>query len=330
VTPAPAGGPGAGVVTWDDRIDAILAGDLTAGLGYRTPAGGVVVQAVAPIGLRDRAAGTIGFTTSLGFSRKLDRLARDQRVALAFHAREHGTASDPDYVLIQGTAEVVERPSAAERQRVRMLAEERLGATREGWFWNRWMREYYAARVPVHVTVERIAVWASGDCAGAPRVLGRPWPDAPPAAQRAPAKGTGPRVDAARAARRVAGNDHQLLGYAGADGLPVVVPVAVAATTAAGVGLTTAAVLPPGGRRAGLLGHSYRPQLIGLEARQYTGWLAVAESGAAVYAPHTEHGYKAPPNKTLLLLLNGALAKRGVRAARRLQGAPGSGSVGSR
>ena len=34
------------------------------------------------------------------------------------------------------------------------------------------------------------------------------------------------------------------------------------------------------------------------------------------YAPHTETGYVAPPNKTLLLLLNGALAKRGVRAAR--------------
>ena len=29
------------------------------------------------------------------------------------------------------------------------------------------------------------------------------------------------------------------------------------------------------------------------------------------YAPHTETGYVAPPNKTLLLLLNGALAKRG-------------------
>ncbi|HEY2600274.1 MAG TPA: hypothetical protein VGI67_01870 [Thermoleophilaceae bacterium] len=34
----------------------------------------------------------------------------------------------------------------------------------------------------------------------------------------------------------------------------------------------------------------------------------------ATYAPHTETGYRAPPNKTLLLLLNGLLAKRGVRS----------------
>jgi hypothetical protein len=51
------------MIAWDDEIDEILGGDLTAALGYRTPAGGVVVQAVAPIGMRDRAAGTIGFTT---------------------------------------------------------------------------------------------------------------------------------------------------------------------------------------------------------------------------------------------------------------------------
>jgi hypothetical protein len=76
-----------------------------------------------------------------------------------------------------------------------------------------------------------------------------------------------------------------------------------------------------GARRRGgaarLLGHSYRPKLIGLETRQHTGWLEVSGGGEAVYAPHTETGYKAPPNKILLLLLNGFMAKRGVRAAQR-------------
>jgi hypothetical protein len=71
---------------WDDEVEAVLAGDLTAALGYRTPAGGVVVQAVAPIGLHDRDARTVGFTTSLGFSKKLERIAADPRVAVA---REH-------------------------------------------------------------------------------------------------------------------------------------------------------------------------------------------------------------------------------------------------
>jgi hypothetical protein len=94
------------------------------------------------------------------------------------------------------------------------------------------------------------------------------------------------------------------------------VPVSTGEPGAGGIALVSAAELPRGGRRAGLLGHSFGAKLIGLEARQYTGWLEVADDGSARYAPHTATGYKAPPNKTLLLLLNGLLAKRSVRAAR--------------
>ena len=114
-------------VAWDDDLDAIFAGDLTAALGYRTPAGGAVSLAVAPIGLRDRAAGRVGFTTSLGFSKKLDRIAQDPRVALAFHAREHGSASSRAYVLVQGDATVVEQPSPERRAEV--AAQARSGQT---------------------------------------------------------------------------------------------------------------------------------------------------------------------------------------------------------
>jgi hypothetical protein len=306
-------------VSWDDEVDGVLAGDLTAGLGYRTPAGGVVVQAVAPIGLRDRAAGNVGFTTSLGFSKKLERIARDPRVALAFHAREHGFGNSPAYVLVQGRARVIAEPTAAERDEVRTQATTYLGPPAEGLFWDRWLREYYAVRVPVRVDVERIVVWPGLDCAGVPRVIGAPPPDAPPAPQRPPKGGVGPRVDMAKAAKRLRGVEHLLLGYGGGDGNPVVVPVAIAEAGPSGLTLTAQAPLPPGGRRAGIVGHSYRPKLIGLEARQYTGWLDVAEDGVARWAPHTETGYKAPPNKTLLLLLNGALAKRGVRMARKAQ-----------
>jgi hypothetical protein len=46
--------------------------------------------------------------------------------------------------------------------------------------------------------------------------------------------------------------------------------------------------------------------------------MSVAEDRAqARYAPHTEFGFRAPGNKTLLLLANGFLAKRGLRQARR-------------
>src|SRR6202142_2489602 len=89
---------------WSDLDDEIIGGDLTAALAYATPAGGAVVTAVAPIGLRDRDAGTVGFTTSLGFGRKLDRIKQNPRVALAYHAREHGFATGPRYVLVQGIA----------------------------------------------------------------------------------------------------------------------------------------------------------------------------------------------------------------------------------
>jgi len=275
------------------------------------------VQAVAPIGLHDRAAGTVGFTTSLGFSKKLERIARDPRVAMAYHAREHGFGDSPAYVLVQGRAHVIAEPTQDERDEVRRQATRYLGAPAEGLFWDRWLREYYSARVPVRIDVERIVVWPDLRCAGAPRVLGAPLPPGPPAPQAPPKGGTGPRVGMAAAHRRLSRVEHLLLGYAGADGYPVIVPVALAGADGAGLDLTATTALAPGARRAGLLGHSYRPRLIGLEARQYTGWLDVAEDGRGRYAPHTETGYKAPPNKTLLLLLNGMLAKRGVRAARK-------------
>src|SRR4051812_49620464 len=98
------------MISWPDDIDQILTGDLTAALAYCTPAGGAVVTAVAPIGLRDRAAGTVSFTTSLGFGRKLDRIEKDPHVALAYHAREHGHSSSSRYVLVQGSATVIREP----------------------------------------------------------------------------------------------------------------------------------------------------------------------------------------------------------------------------
>jgi hypothetical protein len=302
-------------VTWDDETDAVLAGDLTAALGYKTPAGGTVVMPVAPIGLHDRAAGSAGFTTSLGFSKKLERIRLDPHVALAFHAREHGFGDSARYVLVQGRARVVEQPTDAQRAQVRQLAEKYLGSAREGFFWDRWLREYYAVRVPVHVEIERITSWPELQASGPAAVIGAPLPDAAPPPQEPPKNGTEPRVDVERAAKRLRATPHTLLGYVAPDGYPVVVPVEIEGAGPGGLALTSAVELPPGGRRAGLLGHGYRPKLIGLEARQHTGWLDVGKDGGSLYAPHTETGFKAPANKTLLLFLNGLLAKRGVRKA---------------
>ena len=151
------------------------------------------------------------------------------------------------------------------------------------------------------------------DGSGEPAVEGPALPDAPPEPQSPPKGGTGPRVEA----KKLGEPRPKLLAWRGADGFPMIAPVTLGALRDAGLELTSNVELPPGGRRAGLLSHDYRAQLIGLRARQCTGWLELGESGRAVYAPHTANGFAAPANKTILLLANGFMAKRGLRKARK-------------
>jgi hypothetical protein len=296
---------------WPEADDAILGGDLTAALAYRTPAGGVVITPVAPIGMRSRDAGTVAFTTSLGFGRKLDRIDANPQVALAYHAREHGFASDPRYVLVQGRASYEAKPDREVLEKQVQPASTRfLGAPRRGVFWDRWLSAYYQDRVLVTVSVTRLLSWPDATCAGEPLRCGEPLPAVEPSSQEPPRNGTAPRIDVTRARRRIGALPHALLGWLGADGFPLVSPVGVGDASARGIDVS-GPLLPSGGRRAGLLAHRYEPQLIGLEARQYTGWL---QDG--VYAPHTEQGFRAPANKTVLLLANGLMARRGLKRAR--------------
>ena len=271
------------------------------------------MTAVAPIGLRDREKAELTFTTSLGFGKKLDRIRRDPRMALLYHAREHGFYDGPELVLVHGRARIVEEPDEEYLQTVVQPAAARfMGKPKQGFFWDRWLQEYYADRVPVHVDVERIITWPSLDGSGEPTIEGPALREAPPAPQDPPKGGTGPRVEA----KKLGEPRHKLLAWRGTDGYPMIVPVTLGQTTDAGIELTSNVELPPGGRRAGMLAHDYHAQLIGLRARQCTGWLELGESGRAVYAPHTANGFTAPANKTLLLLANGFMAKRGLRKAR--------------
>jgi hypothetical protein len=295
---------------WSDLDDEIIGGDLTAALAYATPAGGTVVTPVAPIGLRERPAGTVSFTTSLGFGRKLDRIDENPRVALAYHAREHGFATGTRFVLVQGTASYDSRPDRETlERRVGPASARFMGEPRRGIFWERWLSAYYGDRVVVTVHVERVLSWHDLACAGEPTVVGTPRPHGDPPSQAVPKKGSGSRVDVTRAVQRLESLPHVLLGYLGGDGFPTVSPVGVGEASAEGVALEGR--LPGGGRRAGLLAHRYEAQLVGLEARQYTGWL---QDG--VYAPHTQSGFRAPANKTIMLLANGYMARRGLKRAR--------------
>jgi hypothetical protein len=287
-------------MSWSDEVDSVIDGDLTAGVAYVTPAGGVVVTAVAPIGLHDRDAGTVGFTTSLGFGKKLERIKRNPKVALVYHAREHGFATSDLYVVVQGIARPSTDPDRDYIENViKPKAERFMGAPKRGVFWDRWLQAYYADRVPVTVEVEKVLVWPGDQLVSGP------------ASQEPPKNGTGPRVKPVNPDL-----PHRLLGWVGSDGFPEVVPFDGRVRDDGTIEVESEAGLPPGERRAGLLAHDYRPKLIGLEARQHTGWLVV-DGPRGTYSPHTVSKFKAPANKTLLLLANGFLARRGLKKAQR-------------
>jgi hypothetical protein len=309
---------GSAGVRWSEGVTEVLTGDLVAAVAYVTPAGGVAVTSVAPCGLADPDAGTVGFTTSLGFGKKLDRILRNPRVALVYHSRDHGLTARPWFVVVQGQAAADLEPS---RQRLNAFAPQaarHLGAIKQGRVWDRLLHEYYAERVFVDITVTRVVAWPNLAAGGEPLVFGPPLPRAP-RSQRAPKNGTGPRVDLSRVSGQLARLPHRLIGFRGGDGFPMVVPIGFAGLDDHGRGLRLVASpgsLPVGSRRAGLLAHSYRPQLVGLSTRTFTGWLEVGGDDA-VYAPHTSKGFTAPANKNLLLVSNGLLAKYQLWQSRR-------------
>jgi len=300
---------------WSDDVDEVIRGDLVVAAAYVTPAGGAVATGGVTCGIGDQDQGTLGFTTSLGLGKKLEHLIRDPHVALAYHAREHGFATSPRFVLAQGHASIDLQPSRERLEAFIPCAEQYLGPVRRGWMWDRVLREYYWERVFVDIALERVVTWNPPAGADALDVSGTPLPD-PPAPQRPPTGGTAPRVDVGKAANACAKMRHLLLAYRSSDGFPMMVPVTIEGHDAAGLRIVAApGLVPPGGRRAGMLAHSFHPQVAGLATRTFTGWLEVADDGTAVYAPHVSKGYAAPPMKTMVLLFNGLYAKWGYRQA---------------
>lgn len=303
-------------IEWDDEVDEVIAGDAAAGVAYLTPAKGVVVTPMSPLGLRDRARGTVTVTTSLGLWRKLDRIRANPGVAIAYHAREHGFSSSPDFILLQGRASFQRDPDREWLESITPQWERFLGPRERG-LRGRLMAVYYWQRVGIEIEVERILRWRSPRCEGEPEVIGAPLPGSPPA-QRPPGKGTAPRVDVERAARESRRLPHCLLGWCGDDVLPVVVATTGSTSSEAGLRLETAAaaLLPPGGRRAGLTAHAFAARMQGQEQRIYTGWMTVEDDGSVLYSPHTRAGSRVPESRLIFDVGAGVVTRLGLRGAR--------------
>lgn len=297
-------------VAWPDEIDEILAGDLVAVVGMPTPRGGVALASVAPIGLRDRDRGTVSFTTSLGFGRKLERIAQDPRIAIAYHTRRHGHANRPGYVLVQGRAGIRQIEDWTRTIEQALAFDDQLVAGR---IWNRWLRVYYWDRVEVTIAVERILWWPDGRTAVSPIVLGEPLPMDQPPDQDAPEAPCTPRVRPIGLS--VAGGLGQLLlSVLQSDGMPLILPVGRAEVDRRQARLgVDSPLLPRGLRRAGLLAHDFHAHLVGLWTATHTGWLEVDPEVS--WTPHTRHFFYAPPIKPLLLFGNGLAARLGYRDA---------------
>jgi nitroimidazol reductase NimA-like FMN-containing flavoprotein (pyridoxamine 5'-phosphate oxidase superfamily) len=306
---------------WPDSVDEILGGDQAVALAHVTPAQGVVLTPVTNFALRNREARTVAVNSSVGMWKKLARIRRNPHVAVAFHTRDHALNDRPEYLLVQGRATLssMEDPDAW----LDAMGEEnweRIGGKPRdvGPLWNWWLRAYHW-RVNIQIDVERLVVWPDLACRGAPEVHGAPLPPEPPAAQRPPARGTGPRIDHIRAASTATKLPHVLLAWVGRDGLPVVVPVEVTGTEERGLVLESpGGLVPGGGRRAGLLAHWFSRHAVGQRQRKHTGWLeADVHPGRAVYAPHTETGYRLPPWRFAFNVGAGFVTRRGVREAQR-------------
>jgi hypothetical protein len=264
--------------------------------------------------MRDQEAGTITVTTSLGLWKKLDRMRSNPSVAVAYHAREHGDSNRPQFVLAQGTASFSTTPDRAWLDSIAAEWEHFLGPRRGG-LAGRWLDVYYYQRVAVTIALKRVIVWPDLECRGEPTIHGEPLPaDAAP--QKPPKNGTGPRVDSETLAKQMRRLPHSLLGWVGGDGLPVVVPAHAGTAGPDGVELVPPpAMIPAGGRRAGLTAHEFKPRMIGQEQRIQTGWLDV-EGGRVTYSAHTKAGYKLPASKTLFTFGSGIATRMGIRKAR--------------
>jgi hypothetical protein len=119
-------------------------------------------------------AGAIDVTTGIGYPKKASDARANPRVALLFSDPTGSGLEAPPMVLVQGTAKVDDADLAANRERYRREAVEKLPAVKSQLppkFLERYF-EWYFARIYVYVRPERVFVWGGGDPTAEPELLG--------------------------------------------------------------------------------------------------------------------------------------------------------------
>src|SRR5436190_24070840 len=123
-----------------EHVNESLGSDQSVALAYTTPAKGVILTPLTNFGLRDREAGTMNaVNSSVAAWRKLDRIRKSPKVALAYHTRTHGFSDRPEYVLVQGTASLGE-PVENYPKSIEEVWERFGGPVDAGPIWNWWMK----------------------------------------------------------------------------------------------------------------------------------------------------------------------------------------------
>ena len=268
---------------------------------------------MAPMGLRDREAGTITVTSSLGLPKKIARMRENPSVAIAYHAREHGFSDRPEYVVVQGTASVPEHPDRPWLESITPEWERFLGP-RHGQWLGRGPKIYYWERLGIPITVRRVLVY---DGHNPVKVIGEPLPD-DPAPQVAPKKGTGPRSRPRRRRGASTGcHTHCSVGSEATACRWSAVSPATARTSAA------YAWLPATPRRLRVAAAPDSPATCSSatwSARSSASTPGGSRSTGAktVYAPHTKAGYAVPASRGLMTVGTALTFPKGYREAREL------------
>ena len=206
-----------------DRLTGVTLADYA---GLR-PAGGAVVTAVARSGCatarRERSP-----------SRRRSASERSSSGSSAIRAwRSHITLASTASPRARSTCSfrarprprcrptaTISRPSSARRRSASWArpSEGRL-------FWDRWLQEYYADRVPGRRRGRADRRLAGSELRRRPAVIGSPRPPTPAPSQAPPAQGHRPARRLRQGGKAAAQPRSLLLAYVDADGFPVVVPV---------------------------------------------------------------------------------------------------------